>query len=252
MTTESTEQNNQNVGNATDFRAVYQLGIDDDSMSPAAKACAEKIMDRLTTVKPNSEAAAIMDQMQAAITRNDEDEIVKLAEQLKDLKLTKESQTEKLQSISEEFSFDDLLAAYPKEVEALAYELSVLAMGAAQAEIVKPKKSPRSSRGTTRVPSKAYVISHQGKTMDIVPNVGAPSIPGKERELFNFLGFHVSEDGRSLVPETFRTASGLDASAQSKKAIIEDLLAGGRYWVDKGYSIAERQTHAPATETQAA
>lgn len=250
MSIESTEQTHQQVASTTDFRVAYHQGVDDESISPVAKTCAGKIFERLTAPKPNSESAAIMAQMQEAITRADQDEIVMLADQLKALKLEKESQTEKLLSISQAFRFDELLAAYPKEVEALAYELSVLAMSSAQEEIVKSRKRDRS--GKPRVASKTYVITHQGRCMDIVPNVGAPSNPGKERALFLFLGFEVSENGKSLTPSTFKSLNGFDVGANSKKAIVDDLLMGGRYWLDKGYTIAEKPASANQDEGEAA
>lgn len=256
MTTESTEQDHQTVGSTPDFKAVYQAGVDDDSMSPVAKACAGKIFERLTAAKPNSEAAAIMSKMQAAITMNDHDEIVGLADQLKALKLAEENQKQQLLSISEEFRFEDLLNAYPREVEALAYELSALAMTAAQEEITKLKNPGRirnrSRSGQPRIATKAYIISHQGKSMEIVPNVGKPAIPGKERELFNFLGFHVSSDGRTLTPGTFTSVNGVETIGHSKKLIIDDLLAGGSYWLDKGFSIAEKPAQDGNSEAQAA
>ena len=88
--------------------------------------------------------------------------------------------------------------------------------------------------------------------MDIVPNVGAPANPGKERELFTFLGFSVSEDGRSLTPAVFTAKDGTETPSMSKKAIIEDILAGGSFWRQKGFTIAEKPAQAKQGEEQAA
>ncbi|MNI71026.1 hypothetical protein D3C73_1268760 [compost metagenome] len=62
-------------------------------------------------------------------------------------------------------------------------------------------------------------------------------MPGAEREFFEFLGFDISEDGRLLDPITFVNAKGETVQSSSKKAVIDDLLAGNKYWTDRGYRI---------------
>ena len=121
MNTESPEKRLESQAETPDFKEIYQNGVSDDAISAVAKVCAGKILERLTTLKQNSSAAAITDSMQAAIAINDHNEIIRLADELKSLKHEEESHLEKLVSISEDFSFDDLLSAYPSEVQALAY-----------------------------------------------------------------------------------------------------------------------------------
>ena len=251
MTTESIDQTNESTVPTSDFKDVYQQGVDDDSISAAAKVCAVKVLERLTSIKPHTSSTVITDKMQAAITANDLPEIIRLAKQLEELKKTEDEHLDKLVKMSDEYRFDELLAAYPSELEALAYELATIAMNSANEALTKSKKRDRSGERRSRSSGKAYVLSHDGKSMEIVPNVGAPASPGKERELFTFLGFSVSEDGRTLSPAVFTAIDGTETPSMSKKAIIEDILAGGKFWTDKGYSIIEKPAQAKQGDSQA-
>lgn len=252
MTTESPEQETDSQVPDNDFKEVYQQQVKDEAISSVAKSCAAKVLERLASIKPHTSASVITEQMQAAIGINDVPEILRLAEQLKSLKQEEDSHLEKLTTMSKEYRFDELLAAYPSELESLAYELAVIAMGATQEAISKSKKRDRSGERRSRSSSKTYVLSRNDEAMDIVPNVGAPANPGKERDLFTFLGFTVSEDGRSLSPAVFSAKDGSEVPSMSKKAIIEDMLAGGSYWIDKGYSITEKPAQAKQGDQQVA
>lgn len=252
MNTESLENTNESTVPATDFKEIYQQGVDDDAISVVAKTCASKVLERLTSIKPHTSSTVITDKMQAAITANDLPEIIRLAKQLEALKQTEDEHIEKLVTMSEEYRFDELLAAYPTELESLAFELATIAMHSVQEAMTKTKKRDRSGERRSRPVGKTYVLSLNGKSMDIVPNVGAPASPGKERELFTFLGFTVSDDGRSLSPAVFTAKDGTETPSMSKKAIIEDILAGGSYWIEKGYTIVEKPAQAKETDSKAA
>ncbi|MNN37428.1 hypothetical protein D3C81_1513780 [compost metagenome] len=129
----------------------------------------------------------------------------------------------------------DVLRAFPAFKD-LAYELGLLVLMKTQ-EGLKSSKKPSQPRKDRLPKGTIYVISHQGQMIEAQKNAGAAKLPGAEREFFEFLGFDISEDGRLLDPITFVNAKGETVQSSSKKAVIDDLLAGNKYWTDRGYRI---------------
>jgi hypothetical protein len=58
------------------------------------------------------------------------------------------------------------------------------------------------------------------------------------------MGFQVSQDGKSLTPESFPDSNGSRVTAISRKVIINDMLSGNKHWIGRGYSITEKQVEA--------
>lgn len=258
MTTDSQQQNPTIQAEPIDYKAIYEEGLGNESLSAIAKACSSQVFERLASIKPHTSSTVITGKMQAAIEKNDVSEILKLAEQLKALKTEEDSHIEQLTEMSKQFRFDELLAAYPEELEQLAYELAVLAMTSTEAAIQLSKKRNRSEAGGSgrkrnrSKSKKTFIVSHDGKFVEVVPNAGRPANPGNEREFFEFLGFVISEDGRTMTPSVFTDKAGQEANALSKKAIIEDMLAGNPLWADKGYTITEKPIVSPENAAEAA
>lgn len=250
MTTETPDQKPEIVAETEDYQVAYLEGSKDEGISAVAKACASKVLERLVSIRPHSNVVVITDQMQAAIACNDVKEILRLSKQLEALQKEEESQLAKLVEMSDQFRFDELLSAYPNETKALAYELAVLVMSAAQEESQKTKKRDRSGGRRTRSSGKTYIVHRGEKSIEIVPNVGAPASPGQERDVFTFLGFEVSSDGKMVTPAVFTDKSGVETTAKSKKAIIEDMLAGGSYWSSRGFTISEKSAEKPEDDPQ--
>jgi hypothetical protein len=252
MTTDS-PQNSENQVIVTDYKKIYLDSADDQTVGAIARECGAKVLERLTSIKPNSAASVITQKMQEAIICNDVTEILRLADGLKRMKETEDAHLDKLIEISKEFRFDELLAAYPEEMEALAYEVAVLAIVSAEAAIQNQKKrgrtaaSSNSGRNRKILKADSYVISFQGRSIVVSPNKSRPALPGTDRDFYEFMGFIVSEDGKQVTPNTFVDKAGNEVKNVSKKAIMEDLQAGNPYWLDKGFTMVEK-----GTENQAA
>lgn len=247
MTTDS-PQNSESPASITDYKQIYLGSADDQTVGVVAKECGAKVLERLTSIKPNSAASVITQKMQSAIVANDVTEILRLADTLKTMKETEDAHIEKLIEISKEFRFDELLAAYPEEIEALAYEVAVLAIISTEAAIQNQKKRVRStassssSRNRKVLKADAYVITCKGRSIEASPNKGRPALPGVDRSFYEFMGFTVSEDGKQLTPNTFVDKAGNEVKSVSKKAILEDLQAGNPHWVEKGFKMEAKNT----------
>lgn len=227
------------------YEDLYQNGLGDVTVSGVAKECARKVLQRLTSIQPHSNASDITIKMQAAIASNDVSQILLLADELKTLKEQEDAHYENLKKMGEEFTFEEILSAYPEQLSNLAHELAWLAMETTQAAINKARVSSRSGTRKPKSPAKSFQITKGDQTMIITPNTGRPNSPGKDREAFEFLGFQVATDGSHLIPSVFTDKDGNEVNANSKKAIINDMLAGGPHWIDLGYSICE---HTPESE----
>jgi hypothetical protein len=245
MTTDS-PQTSESPVIITDYKQIYLSSADDQTVGVIAKECGAKVLERLTSIKPNSAASVITQQMQAAITDNNVTEILRLADSLKIMKETEDAHLVKLIEISKEFRFDELLAAYPEEMEALAYEVAVLAIVSAEAAIQSQKKRVRStassssSRNRKILKANTYIISCHGRSIEASPNKGRPANPGVDRAFYEFMGFSVSEDGKQMTPSSFVDKAGNEVKNVSKKAILEDLHEGNPYWVEKGFSMVAK------------
>ena len=247
MTTES-PQNSESPASTPDYKQIYLGSADDQSVGAVAKECGAKVLERLTSIKPNSGATVITQKMQEAIVANDVTEILRLADSLKTMKAQEDTHIEKLIEISREFRFDELMAAYPEELEALAYEVAVIAIISAEAAIQNQKKRARSSAATGSssrnrkiLKADTYVITRNGSSVEASPNKGRPALPGVDRAFYEFMGFTVSEDGKQLTPATFVDKVGNEVKSVSKKAILEDLQAGNPHWVDKGFKMEPKE-----------
>jgi hypothetical protein len=242
--TNDSPQNSESPASTLDYKEIYLGSADDQSVGAVAKECGAKVLERLTSIKPNSGASVITGKMQDAIAANDLSEILRLADCLKTMKEQEDSHIEKLVEISKEFRFDELLAAYPDEMEALAYEVAVLAIITTETAILGQKKRIRSnattgstSRNRKVLKDDTYVISRDGHTVEVSPNKGRPANPGVDRAFYEFMGFTVSEDGKQLTPASFVDKAGNEVKSVSKKSILEDLQAGNPYWMDKGFKM---------------
>jgi hypothetical protein len=78
-------------------------------------------------------------------------------------------------------------------------------------------------------------------------NKGRPANPGVDRAFYEFLGFQVSDDGKSLSPDSYKDAHGQTTTSISRKWIILELLKGNPQWISMGYSISQK-TKTPEAE----
>lgn len=249
MTIETQPQGNNQSGDEIDFKDRYEAAIGRADHGTMSKACAEKVLDRLMSIKPNSQSTELTKQIQAAAAVNDIQLILSLSKKLLELDENEHAHIEKLASMRSEYSFEQLLSAFPEELQQLAYELAFEVLTATERAV--SAKNKRQSGGRAAKIAKSYVISHGDKTIEAMPNTGRPANPGADRDFYQFMGFEVSEDGRTLTPDSFSNKEGVVISMISKKSIIDDLLAGNQTWVANGYGIVEApQGDKPSEETE--
>lgn len=248
MTTDAGLGNDENQKPEVDFEKAHAEAVANEAVSPISKSVAEALFARLTKIKPRTATLHIIKKIETASAACNVDEVVRLAKRLEQTKLDEKAQTDQLLEISKDFPFEELIAAYPKEFMNLAHEIALLAINASEDAISKSKKRDRS---TTRKKGDqpVYVISKDGKSIECTMNKGRPANPGVDRAFYEFLGFQVSDDGKSLSPDSYKDANGQTTTSISRKWIILELLKGNPEWTSMGYTISEK---AKASEAEPA
>lgn len=232
------------------FESLYNETVQSSDLSAISRGTANALIEHLLTTQNDPHAANLTQQIQEAAAKGDTDMIFRLTDELRQAKATQSQRGTELVRIAREYTLMDVLRAFPAFRE-MIYEMGLLVLQKTE-EGVKAKKprtsgtSARSRRNSEHPQGTIFLISRNGKTLAAQKNNGAPKHPIHEREFFEFLGFEISGDGRSLVPPTFTNKGGQLVTASSKKVVIEDMLAGGKFWADKGYKIAVKPPE-PAT-----
>lgn len=242
MTTDTTESSNK------DYEMLYKAALSSDDTGVVARETAQQVVERFFEGKQDAQVVDLTLRIQTAAGEGNTALIIELTEELKKAIDVEHERATRLVKLAEEFSFLELLKAFPNDFKDLAYEIGLLVIQVTQAGIVKSKRRVSSTPRSRRVSKHKYLISRDDQTIEAVSNVGSPKKPGAEREFFEFMGFTVSEDGRTLEPATFVNIKGETVTIVSKKAVIEDLMAGHEAWLNRGYSIkVQEQAPEPAS-----
>lgn len=216
------------------FEMLYKAAIKSDEVSGIAKITAASVIERMMQNGRDEKSSILAQRIQKAASENDIELILKLTDELRSARTKETERLSKLVAMAEEFSFMEVLQAFPNDFKELAYELALV--------IIEQKRPKSGSKGSgSRPAGQTYIISRGGKSIEAQKNLGAPKAPVHEREFFEFMGFAISTDGRSLEPIHFTNKQGERVLANSKKNVIEDLLAGNPAWEEKGYRIKVKE-----------
>lgn len=227
--------------NTTGFEAKYKAEVLRSDLSVASRGAANAVVETMLASRNDPQTADLLTKIQAAAAAGDSDQIEQLAEQLKSVKSVEAQRSARLSEMAREYSLKDALRAFPAFKD-LVYELALLVLEKTE-EGLKQKRAPRAAGSSPvfRDTGPLYRISHNGEHIEVRKNVGAAKSPGAEREFYEFMGLDVSEDGKLVSPASFVNIKGQTVSTQSKKNIINDLLAGHKFWTGKGFSIKVKE-----------
>lgn len=230
----------------TEHEMLYKAAVESADINVISRASANAVIERLMSGRNDATATDLTTQIQQAAATGDTDLIFKLADDLRQAKEAEKQRNSRLLKMADEFSLTDVMRAFPAFRD-LVYELGLLVLQTTETNL--KARRPRSSSGTSRkrtnehAKGTVFIISHNGQSIEAQKNVGAAKLPGAEKEFFTFLGFDITPDGRMLDPATFTNHRGELVAANSKKAVIEDMLAGGAYWVNRGFRIKVKEEH---------
>jgi hypothetical protein len=226
-----------------DFKQLYEGAVDKDNVNALAKATAEKVLQRLTSIKPYTATLGILKSIQEASAAHDIPEVVRLSARLDKVKGDEDADMEKLAKLAEEFPFESLLSVFSEEIKNLAYEIALIVINTAEETKAKGRNRNRAEGGIDK-PKPTFIIKKGDQSIEVVRNTSRPPLPGVDRDFYEFMGFQVSQDGKSLTPESFPDSNGSRVTAISRKVIINDMLSGNKHWIGRGYSITEKQVEA--------
>jgi hypothetical protein len=226
--------------NTTGFEAKYKAEVLRSDLSVVSRGSANAVVETLLANRNDPQSTDLLKQIQEAAAAGDTDKIEQLADQLKTVKAVEAQRNSRLVELAREYSLKDVLRAFPAFKD-LVYELGLLVLEKTEEGIAQQKKPRATGERPFRDTGPLYVISHEGKHIEARKNVGAAKSPGAEKEFYDFMGLDVSADGKLVTPASFVNIKGETVSTQSKKNIINDLLAGHKLWLDKGFRIKEKQ-----------
>ncbi|WP_274644892.1 hypothetical protein [Pseudomonas serbica] len=228
-----------------DFAQLYEGAVTKETVSAVAKVTADKVLERFNSIKPYTATLAITRAIQIASAEHNIPEVRRLAERLGKVVDDEEVDKEKLVQLTKDYPFESVLSVYSEDLKALAFEIALIVLQTAEEE--KTKSGSR-SRGKSRSRSnskRAFIIAKGEKSIEAMRNSGRPTSPGKDKDFFEFMGFQVSGDGKTLTPGSFPDINGNRVTSISRTIIINDLLAGNQHWLKLGYSIVEKPEEAP-------
>lgn len=223
-----------------DFENAYNALTRTTGLNVISRQTANALVERMLLGKESSKTIDITKKIAEAAAKGDTSLIFSLTDDLKKIKDSEQARTDKLQEVASGYTFTELLRAYPGEYRELVHELANLVLQTSEkgcAERFKRSRQAKKNPGSRPYAAPAtYVIHWKAQSIEATKGAGAPKLPSSEREFYEFMGFSISEDGKSLDPATFKNSAG-DQVTATKNAILADLLAGNPVWVDQGFRI---------------
>lgn len=229
-----------------DFELAYNASVQNAELKPVSRASANALIERLLKVHESSQSSSLTQQIQEAAAKGNTDLIFSLTDELRRTKDNEQKRADKLLEVASGFTLAEVLRAYPEQYRELVHEVALLVLETTEKGIKAGKRqssgegSPRPFRDT----GPTYIISQNGQHFEAKKNVGAAKSPGAEKAFYEFMGLDVSADGKTVDPATFVNIKGDTVPTNSKKNIINDLLAGHKLWLDKGFRIREKPSTA--------
>jgi hypothetical protein len=227
-----------------DFAQLYEGAVNKDNVSALAKATAEKVLLRLTSIKPYTATLAILKSIQEASAAHDIPEVVRLSARLDKVKGDEDADMEKLAQVTSDFKFESLLSVYSEELKSLAYEIALIVINTAEEAKAKGRNRSRGESQGGDKPKPTFIIKKGDQSIEVMRNTGRPALPGVDKDFYEFMGFQVSQDGKSLTPESFPDNNGNRVTSLSRKVIINDMLSGNKHWIGRGYTVTEKPAEA--------
>jgi len=223
-----------------DFELAYNASVQNAELKPVSRASANALIERLLKVHESSQASSLTQQIQEAASKGNTDLIFSLTDELRRTKDNEQKRAEKLLEVASGFTLAEVLRAYPEQYRELVHEVALLVLETTEKGVKTTKRQGTASPRPFRDTGPLYIISHHGQHFEARKNVGSPKLPGAERDFYEFMGLDVSADGKTIEPATFVNIKGETVPTNSKKNIINDLLAGHKLWLDKGFKIREK------------
>lgn len=223
-----------------DFEEAYSALVKSSGIDSISRQVANSLVDRMLQGKESTQTSDITKRIAEAAATGDTDLIFSLTDELKKIKDKEQERTTKLREMASSFTFTELLRAFPSDYREMVHELATLVIQTSEKGLAERKK--RSRTGSQNAQKRGqngpavYVIRWKGSSIEVIRQQGAARLPGAEKEFFEFMGFEVAPDGRSVEPTTFENKDGQTITA-SKNAIISDLLADNPKWKDQGFTI---------------
>lgn len=223
-----------------DYEKAYQALVNASGISVISRQSANALVDRMLQSSESSKATGITKRIAEAAAKGDTALIFALTDELKAVKDSEKSRSDRLKEVAEGFTFTELMRAFSTDYRELVHELATLVLQATEKGVADSRKRSRTSSENAQKRSQAtpptYIIHWKAQSIEATKQAGAHKLPSSEKEFYQFMGFEVTPDGKSLEPNTFKNKAGEVVTA-NKNAIIADLLAGNPVWKDQGYRI---------------
>ena len=220
----------------------YETAIAADLHAAPAKELGAKVLKQMLSVTTSSALTDIHAQISAAATSGDDEKLVKLFEELKNLKDAEKANLKSLADLKKSTSFERVLLAFQDEFKALAYDISLEVIKGTHVAL---KNAGSKTKGTRKTSEKDpsgeptfHTVTHNGKSEKLFSRRGrAAANLTQDEPAFTFLGFKIVKDGdgkETLNPATIKLADGSEVPA-TRPNIIRAITEKTAF---DGYTIA--------------
>ena len=220
----------------------YEAAVAADLHAAPARELGAKVLKHLLSVTTSSALTDIHAQISAAATSGDDEKLVKLFEELKNLKDAEKANLKSLAELKKSTSFERVLLAFQDEFKALAYDISLEVIKGTHVAL---KNAGSKTKGTRKTSEKDpsgeptfHTVTHNGKSEKLFSRRGrAAANLTQDEPAFTFLGFKIVKDGdgkETLNPATIKLADGSEVPA-TRPNIIRAITEKTAF---DGYTIA--------------
>jgi hypothetical protein len=117
------------VSEEVDYKKLYELAVSESVGTEFGKYCASLLVDKVIAIKAvattDERYGIFIGKIEEMAAKGDLEGVLKLSEELRNIKSANEKRLSKIRGLVEGYSFEEVISAFPKELDALAHELAL-------------------------------------------------------------------------------------------------------------------------------
>jgi len=194
---------------AKSFKNTYEESLKAQNVKAGARDLSEELLNIMFSHRVPAGFSDLNNKIAEAAKRNDVEEILKLSQQLKNVKDNEAANQKAIADLKKKHTFSDVLQAFNDEFEELAYQVAAKTFSTTHALIVqagskqtgKKSKDTSDSADTQKRTMAIFKITKDGKSVELPMRPGrAASNLTQDKEAFDFLNFKiVTEEGKEVL-----------------------------------------------------
>lgn len=226
---------------AQTYKELYNEALGAQSFGPAPRNVGEAILKIISEKKVPVSFAKLNKEIAEAAGRNDVDAILKLSQDLKNVKDNESQNKKALQELQSKFKFHDIVQAFHDEFEELAYQLAHKALTETHVQLVNASKKTRSSNKSSDDEGSPSSPRSKNKTSILIftkpdgTEITFPMRMGPKgnvdfkfaEDAYKAMGFELIKDGDEygVEPGTIELNNGEPELPVNRKNLVDTITA---------------------------